>query len=105
MEKVLEVLIDQVFVYVLQGFVLVVVPYFLGVVRLLVMQQQQGDACAVEPATPSDPVAVVGYRWWDVEEDDVAEVWEVESSRCYFSTDHDSVLNIKIITFSFLKAK
>ena len=92
-EEGLEVVVNEVFVNVFEGFVFVVVPDFLSVVWFLIVEEQERDPCTVEPATATDSVSVVSDGGRDVEEYDMAEVWEVEASGCDFGADHDGKLN------------
>lgn len=96
----LEVIINEVLVDVLKWLVLVVVTNFLCVVRLLIVQQQQRHTCAVEPSTTANSVTIVGDRWWDIKQNDMTQIWEVQPSGCHLSADHNTIL--KISTYKYL---
>lgn len=91
-QKSFESFINEIFINVLERFVFVVVSDFLGIVRLLIMQKKQRDSRAVEPATSTNSVTVVGDCGWDVEQNNVTQIREIETSRSDLCTYHDCVL-------------
>lgn len=91
-QKSFKSFINEILINILERFVFVVVSDFLGIVRLLIMQKKQWYTSAVEPATSTDSVTIVGDSWGNIEQDNVAQIREIQTSWSDLCTYHDCVL-------------